>query len=437
MTVKPSVLLLFGITAAYTETEATAYLSAISLEGLRDGFTLDIEDLVPPFKALYKGPRKSGIFLDIGAHMGKSTSTMLDNLESVVESLPYKAFLPLEPVATTVVIAFEAIPWLCEMLKRKSILFGWKLLQPLHVECAAVSNVTGETTFYFKSPYGQTASMLPRRDNIPKLQSIAVSTTRLVDNLRELEYTALPVFLMKVDTEGMDGLIVESALSDGIKPSIIIFEYSRMWNEPSVNIHLGHFASRLQRLYGYYCFAATRLGIWVPLWGRWYTDIVDGVYSYGNVVCLVCSPEFGHLLSQQITDPAARVFVVNDFLEKCGLETRDPESLYTELDHIYWGALNDTASLEWHMASLATYRSDFASAFKWSESAAARGQFDAEFLVGLHNYFGLNRRGVGNRQKGIYWLNRAASKGHGGAAWFLNRMRWWLRSAPQPPLLLI
>ncbi|KAF4688890.1 hypothetical protein FOZ60_002264 [Perkinsus olseni] len=421
-----TILSLASPALTYTAIEAASYLSAISLEALRDGFTLDIEDLVPPLKLLYKGPQKSGIFLDIGAHLGNSTKTMLGDLDSALQALVHRNLLPQAPDETTVVVAFEALPWICNVLKRKAEMFGWQLLQPVHIECAAVAKSAGEATFYFNNPYGPTASILPKQ-RTSHLKNVTVPTRRVKDTLEEIDYAGLPVFLMKVDTEGMDGLIVEETLKDGIRPRIIIFEYSRMWMSEAVSIPLGDFSDRMQRQYGYYCFAATRLGVWAPLWGLWYTDLIDGVYSYGNVVCFICSDEIADFLSGQIHDPAARVFVVSDFLRECGLPSRDPESLYTELDRIYWGAVNGTASLEWHMASLATYRGDFATAYRWSDSAASKGQFDAEFLIGLQTYFGVNRRGVGNRERGIEWLKRASRKGHGGAAWFLSRIGYSLK----------
>ncbi|KAF4726399.1 hypothetical protein FOZ62_008251 [Perkinsus olseni] len=93
-------------------------------------------------------------------------------------------------------------------------------------------------------------------------------------------------------------------------------------------------------------------------------------------------------------------FVITDHLIECDMPRRDLESLYSELDRYI----------------------DFATARKWSDSAALKGQFDAEFLIGLQTYFGVNRRGVGNRERGIKWLKRASRKGHGGAAWFLSRI---------------
>ncbi|KAF4719723.1 hypothetical protein FOZ62_028258 [Perkinsus olseni] len=109
---------------------------------------------------------------------------------------------------------------------------------------------------------------------------------------------------------------------------------------------------------------------------------------------------FADFFSRQISGTAASLFVITDHLIECDMPRRDLESLYSELDRYI----------------------DFATAYRWFDSAALKGQFDAEFLIGLQTYFGVNRRGVGNRERGIKWLKRASWKGHGGAAWFLSRI---------------
>ncbi|CAJ1331146.1 unnamed protein product, partial [Effrenium voratum] len=146
-----------------------------------------------------------------------------------------------------------------------------------------------------------------------------------VDQLRGIQQVDRKVFLLKVDAEGFDPLVLKGAdrLLRKRRVRFLVFEVDRAWHKAGHGISLEQVVSRLFRL-GYFCFVM-HPEVLVPVYGIWWNPTYNS-FTWANVFCALrndpalfavfVSYSFGNLSLQQ-----GRLSSAHGSLELAGMVT--------------------------------------------------------------------------------------------------------------------
>ncbi|CAJ1462222.1 unnamed protein product [Effrenium voratum] len=235
---------------------------------------LGVESLLAPLKLPWDLTRGGRLLLDVGANTGRASEAMVSVLGQASGC---------GEVETLELIAFEPHPVnqaeLQKLLKRMASP-GRRLLSV----AAAVSAAPGHAELFGLSGTDLGSSLSPHVNVMRERWLANVSRSVAVVSLESFLEVDRKVFLLKVDAEGFDPLVLKGAdrLLRKRRVRFLVFEVDRAWHKAGHGISLEQVVSRLFRL-GYFCFVM-HPEVLVPVYGIWWNPTYNS-FTWANVFC--------------------------------------------------------------------------------------------------------------------------------------------------------
>ena len=239
-----------------------------------------IEDMIFSLKSVYQ----QGVVVDIGANVGQVAAIFLSVMNEIeLRSFPHNTVCYREHRKKLVkIFSIEPSPVIFEILKERSIQRNWEEngFSAFHL---AMSHEDKEGMIYYSDKDIEQASLSKEGSHYARseIKNYTVTIRRLdtfflEQNIKE------PIFLLKIDAEGYDPLVIKGAngLIKNDQVRFISFEFGNKWAKS--HKHTLSEVIDWMTLYGYACFFITsRL---VPIYGKWW----DGSYNsvkWKNIFC--------------------------------------------------------------------------------------------------------------------------------------------------------
>ncbi|CAK9016491.1 unnamed protein product [Durusdinium trenchii] len=284
--------------------QATTYFHQAARGSLRSWRgCYGMESLLGPLKPVFDRSLHQGLLIDVGAHYGQSSAAILKVLG---EASSYD--LECQPQDSLRMMLFEPNPRNCKVLRKQVQKWQRPGLGLIMVE-AAVSNRLGRQILHGVTQGGSLSrkvSLLRRHPNATLQTEVDVVT---LDWYLQWEDFEGEIFLLKIDAEGFDPLVLRGAkeLLRKHRVRYLIFEVDRVWASAGHGIRLDQTVKELYQL-GYLCFVLHPKAL-VPIYAFWWHPSFNE-NTWTNVFC-ACEfdPElFAIYLSY--TDPAQRPAVL-------------------------------------------------------------------------------------------------------------------------------